>query len=272
MTRTSNQLDMERRQRVAAERLAAAQAIVLALTVVCLVAAAMWLSRAVGERDQAGQKADDATRAALSLADKVAVACRDDSADGRAVRDAGLCSQASHVSSSLGSGKPAAVHGPAGPVGPMGPAGPAGPVGPVGPSGRPGLAGASGSPGLAGAAGSAGPSGPAGRPGVPGPTGLPGPVGPVGPSGGPGGAGPSGAAGQPGPAGPPGPPGPAGPAGRPGPEGLSGRGLTALECHGGQLVAVWSDGTAETITGATVCHAASPSPTPEPISAPTPTP
>ncbi|TMT54739.1 hypothetical protein DMY01_02960 [Cutibacterium avidum] len=268
MTRTSNQLDMERRHRASAERLAAAQAIVLALTVVCLVVSAMWLSRAVGERDRAGQKADDATQAALSLADKVAVACRADSADGKAVRDAGLCSQASHVSSSLASGKPAAVHVPAGPQGPSGPSGPAGSPGRpggVGPSGGPGPAGPSGGPGPVGPTGLPGPAGGVGRPGVPGKTGPTGLPGPAGPSGGPGGVGPSGVAGQPGPAGPPGPPGPAG---RPGPEGLSGRGLTALECHDGRLVAVWTDGTAETIAGATACQ--TPAPAPAPAPAPTP--
>lgn len=182
----TNELETERRQRQSSERLNVWQAAMLALLVVVVAALTGWAGHIQGQRDAAGSQAASNADAAKSLAGRVKAACATSTDEGRSLRQAGLCDEASRVESRV-RGAPAptgqAVPGPAGPVGASGQPGRS----VTGPAGRPGRdatgkAGAAGRPGkdATGAAGKdatgqagadstvPGPKGDKGDPGQPG--------------------------------------------------------------------------------------------------------
>lgn len=245
----TNELETERRQRQSSERLNVWQAAMLALLVVVVAALTGWAGHIQGQRDAAGSQAASNADAAKSLAGRVKAACATSTDEGRSLRQAGLCDEASRVESRV-RGAPAptgqAVPGPAGPVGASGQPGRS----VTGPAGRPGRdatgkAGAAGRPGkdATGAAGKDA-TGQAGADST-----VPGPKGDKGDPGQPG----RDATGAP---------------GKDGADGKDGRGLASLTCDDGHLVATFTDGTTSTVTGATVC--ATPDPSPIPTATPTP--
>ena len=245
----TNELETERRQRQSSERLNVWQAAMLALLVIVVAALTGWAGHIQGQRDAAGSQAASNADAAKSLAGRVKAACATSTDEGRSLRQAGLCDEASRVESRV-RGAPAptgqAVPGPAGPVGASGQPGRS----VTGPAGRPGRdatgkAGAAGRPGkdATGAAGKDA-TGQAGADST-----VPGPKGDKGDPGQPG----RDATGAP---------------GKHGADGNDGRGLASLACDDGHLVATFTDGTTSTVTGATVC--ATPDPSPIPTATPTP--
>lgn len=245
----TNELETERRQRRSSERLNVWQAAMLALLVVVVAALTGWAGHIQGQRDAAGSQAASNADAAKSLAGRVKAACATSTDEGRSLRQAGLCDEASRVESRVRDA-PAPTAGAPGPAGPMGPAGP------VGASGQPGrsVTGPAGRPGRD----ATGKAGAAGRPGKDA-TGTPGK------DGAPGQAGADSTV--------PGPKGDKGDPGQPGRDatgerGPAGRGLASLACDGGHLVATFTDGTTSTVGGATVC--ATPDPSPIPTATPTP--
>ena len=187
----TNELETERRQRRSSERLNVWQAVMLALLVIVVAALTGWAGHIQGQRDAAGSQAASNADAAKSLAGRVKAACATTTDEGRSLRQAGLCDEASRVES-RGRDAPAPTAGAPGPAGPIGPAGrPGSPGQPgrsvTGPAGRPGRdatgkAGAAGRPGkdATGAAGKdatgqagadstvPGPKGDKGDPGQPG--------------------------------------------------------------------------------------------------------
>lgn len=250
----TNELETERRQRQSSERLNVWQAAMLALLVVVVAALTGWAGHIQGQRDAAGSQAASNADAAKSLAGRVKAACATTTDEGRSLRQAGLCDEASRVESRVRDA-PAPTAGAPGPAGPIGPAGKPGSPGQpgrsvTGPAGRPGRdatgkAGAAGRPGkdATGAAGKDA-TGQAGADST-----VPGPKGDKGDPGQPG----RDATGAP---------------GKDGADGKDGRGLVSLACQGGRLVATFTDGTASTVAGATVC--ATPDPSPIPTTTPTP--
>ncbi|MEH1508414.1 collagen-like protein [Cutibacterium avidum] len=245
----TNELETERRQRQSSERLNVWQAAMLALLVIVVAALTGWAGHIQGQRDAAGSQAASNADAAKSLAGRVKAACATSTDEGRSLRQAGLCDEASRVESRV-RGAPAptgqAVPGPAGPVGASGQPGRS----VTGPAGRPGRdatgkAGAAGRPGkdATGAAGKDA-TGQAGADST-----VPGPKGDKGDPGQPG----RDATGAP---------------GKDGADGKDGRGLASLACDDGHLVATFTDDTTSTVTGATVC--ATPDPSPIPTATPTP--
>lgn len=187
----TNELETERRQRRSSERLNVWQAVMLALLVIVVAALTGWAGHIQGQRDAAGSQAASNADAAKSLAGRVKAACATTTDEGRSLRQAGLCDEASRVESRVRDA-PAPTAGAPGPAGPIGPAGrPGSPGQPgrsvTGPAGRPGRdatgkAGAAGRPGkdATGAAGKdatgqagadstvPGPKGDKGDPGQPG--------------------------------------------------------------------------------------------------------
>lgn len=187
----TNELETERRQRQSSERLNVWQAAMLALLVIVVAALTGWAGHIQGQRDAAGSQAASNADAAKSLAGRVKAACATSTDEGRSLRQAGLCDEASRVESRVRDA-PAPTAGAPGPAGPIGPAGrPGSPGQPgrsvTGPAGRPGRdatgkAGAAGRPGkdATGAAGKdatgqagadstvPGPKGDKGDPGQPG--------------------------------------------------------------------------------------------------------
>lgn len=187
----TNELETERRQRRSSERLNVWQAVMLALLVIVVAALTGWAGHIQGQRDAAGSQAASNADAAKSLAGRVKAACATTTDEGRSLRQAGLCDEASRVESQVRDA-PAPTAGAPGPAGPIGPAGrPGSPGQPgrsvTGPAGRPGRdatgkAGAAGRPGkdATGAAGKdatgqagadstvPGPKGDKGDPGQPG--------------------------------------------------------------------------------------------------------
>lgn len=163
----------------------------LALLVIVVAALTGWAGHIQGQRDAAGSQAASNADAAKSLAGRVKAACATTTDEGRSLRQAGLCDEASRVESRVRDA-PAPTAGAPGPAGPIGPAGrPGSPGQPgrsvTGPAGRPGRdatgkAGAAGRPGkdATGAAGKdatgqagadstvPGPKGDKGDPGQPG--------------------------------------------------------------------------------------------------------
>ncbi|MEH1512145.1 collagen-like protein [Cutibacterium avidum] len=243
MQPTKNELETERQQRRSSERLSAWQAVMLAVLMIAVAALTGWAGHMQGQRDAAGSQAASNAAAAKSLAGRVKAACATSTDEGRSLRQAGLCDEASRVESRVRDA-PAptgqAVPGPAGPVGASGQPGRS----VTGPAGRPGRdatgkAGAAGRPGkdATGAAGKDA-TGQAGADST-----VPGPKGDKGDPGRPG----RDATGERGPA---------------------GRGIVSLACDDGHLVATFTDGTTSTVAGATVC--ATPDPSPIPTATPTP--
>ena len=250
MQPTKNELETERQQRRSSERLSAWQAVMLAVLMIAVAALTGWAGHMQGQRDAAGSQAASNADAAKSLAGRVKAACATTTDEGRSLRQAGLCDEASRVESRV-RGAPAptgqAVPGPAGPVGASGQPGRS----VTGPAGRPGRD----ATGKAGAAGRPGKdaTGTPGKDGAPGQAGadstVPGPKGDKGDPGRPG----RDATGAP---------------GKDGADGKAGRSLASLACDGGHLVATFTDGTTSTVAGATVCT--TPEPTPIPTATPTP--
>lgn len=264
----TNELETERRQRRSSERLNVWQAAMLALLVIMVAALTGWAGHIQGQRDAAGSQAASNADAAKSLAGRVKAACATSTDEGRSLRQAGLCDEASRVESRVRDA-PAPTAGAPGPAGPMGPAGRPGKdaTGERGPAGRPGHD-ATGKTGAAGRPGKDA-TGVPGRDGQPGKdaTGAPGrdATGAPGKDGAdstvPGPKGDKGDPGQPG-------RDATGAPGKDGADGKDGRGLVSLACQGGRLVATFTDGTASTVAGATVC--ATPNPSPIPTATPTP--
>lgn len=267
----TNELETERRQRRSSERLNVWQAVMLALLVIVVAALTGWAGHIQGQRDAAGSQAASNADAAKSLAGRVKAACATTTDEGRSLRQAGLCDEASRVESRVRDA-PAPTAGAPGPAGPIGPAGRPGSPGQDGRQGRGGRPGrdATGAPGLPGRDGQPGKdaTGAPGKDGAPGPKGDPGDDGANGDNGQPGKDGPAGAPGGDGQAGPAGPAGAPGHDGKDGADGKDGRGLASLACQGGHLVATFTDGTTSTVAGATVC--ATPGPSPIPTATPTP--
>lgn len=255
----TNELETERRQRQSSERLNVWQAAMLALLVVVVAALTGWAGHIQGQRDAAGSQAASNADAAKSLAGRVKAACATSTDEGRSLRQAGLCDEASRVESRVRDA-------------PAPTAGAPGPAGPIGPAGRPGSPGRDGQQGRGGRPGrdATGAPGRDGQPGkdATGAPGLKGDPGNDGANGNDGQPGKDGAPGAPGDDGQAGPAGPAGPAGAPGHDGKDGRSLASLACDGGHLVATLTDGTTSTVAGATVC--ATPEPSPTPTATPTP--
>lgn len=245
----TNELETERRQRQSSERLNVWQAAMLALLVIVVAALTGWAGHIQGQRDAAGSQAASNADAAKSLAGRVKAACATSTDEGRSLRQAGLCDEASRVESRVRDA-PAPTAGAPGPAGPIGPAGKPGSPGQpgrsvTGPAGRPGRD----ATGKAGAAGRPGKdaTGAPGKDGAPGQDGADSTV--------------------------PGPKGDKGDPGQPGRDatgerGPAGRGLASLACDGGRLVATFTDGTTSTVAGATVC--ATPDPSSTSTAAPTP--
>lgn len=252
----TNELETERRQRQSSERLNVWQAAMLALLVIVVAALTGWAGHIQGQRDAAGSQAASNADAAKSLAGRVKAACATSTDEGRSLRQAGLCDEASRIESRVRDA-------------PAPTAGAPGPAGPIGPAGRPGSPGRDGQQGRGGRPGRDATGAP-GRDGQPGKdaTGAPGKDGANGNDGQPGKDGPAGAPGDDGQAGPAGPAGVPGHDGKDGADGKDGRGLASLACDDGHLVATFTDGTTSTVTGATVC--ATPDPSPIPTATPTP--
>lgn len=263
MPQMKNELETERRQRRSSERLNVWQAAMLAVLIIAVAALTGWAGHIQGQRDAAGSQAASNADAAKSLAGRVKAACATSTDEGRSLRQAGLCDEASRVESRVRDA-PAPTAGAPGPAGPIGPAGRPGSPGQDGRS----VTGSAGRPGRD----ATGKAGAAGRPGKDA-TGVPGRDGQPGKD----------ATGEPGKDGVdgkdgadstvPGPKGDKGDPGQPGRDatgapGKDGRGLASLACRGGRLVATFTDGTTSTVTGATVC--ATPDPSPTPTATPTP--
>lgn len=159
----TNELETERRQRRSSERLNVWQAAMLALLVIVVAALTGWAGHIQGQRDAAGSQAASNADAAKSLAGRVKAACATSTDEGRSLRQAGLCDEASRVESRVRDA-------------PAPTAGAPGPAGPIGPAGRPGRDAtgapgkdATGAPGRAGADSTVpGPKGDKGDPGQPG--------------------------------------------------------------------------------------------------------
>lgn len=244
----TNELETERRQRQSSERLNVWQAAMLALLVIVVAALTGWAGHIQGQRDAAGSQAASNADAAKSLAGRVKAACATSTDEGRSLRQAGLCDEASRIESRVRDA-PAPTAGAPGPAGPIGPAGRPGrdATGKAGAAGRPGKD-ATGQPGrdATGAPGQPGRDA-TGQPGAD--STVPGPKGDKGDPGRPG----RDATGAP---------------GKDGADGRAGRSLASLACDGGHLVATFTDGTTSTVAGATVCT--TPEPTPIPTATPTP--
>lgn len=245
----TNELETERRQRRSSERLNVWQAVLLALLVIVVAALTGWAGHIQGQRDAAGSQAASNADAAKSLAGRVKAACATSTDEGRSLRQAGLCDEASRVESRVRDA-PAPTAGAPGPAGPMGPAGPVGASGQpgrsvTGPAGRPGRdatgkAGAAGRPGKD-ATGQPGRDA-TGAPGQPGrdATGQPGADSTV-----------------------PGPKGDKGDPGQPGKDatgerGPAGRGIVSIACDSdGNLRVRWTDSApgdpGDIVSGATAC-------------------
>ena len=253
----TNELETERRQRQSSERLNVWQAAMLALLVIVVAALTGWAGHIQGQRDAAGSQAASNADAAKSLAGRVKAACATSTDEGRSLRQAGLCDEASRVESRVRDA-PAPTAGAPGPAGPIGPAGKPGSPGQpgrsvTGPAGRPGRdatgkAGAAGRPGkdATGAAGKDA-TGQAGADST-----VPGPKGDKG---------------DPGQAGAdstvPGPKGDKGDPGQPGRDatgerGPAGRGIVSIACDSdGNLRVRWTDSApgdpGDIVSGATAC-------------------
>lgn len=155
----TNELETERRQRQSSERLNVWQAVLLALLVIVVAALTGWAGHIQGQRDAAGSQAASNADAAKSLAGRVKAACATSTDEGRSLRQAGLCDEASRIESRVRDA-PAPTAGAPGPAGPIGPAGRPGrdATGKAGAAGRPGKD-ATGQPGRD----ATGERGPAGR-------------------------------------------------------------------------------------------------------------
>lgn len=249
----TNELETERRQRRSSERLNVWQAAMLALLVIVVAALTGWAGHIQGQRDAAGSQAASNADAAKSLAGRVKAACATGTDEGRSLRQAGLCDEASRVESRVRDA-PAPTAGAPGPAGPIGPAGRPGSPGQdgrsvTGPAGRPGRD----ATGKAGAAGRPGKD----ATGVPGRDGQPG----------------KDATGEPGKDGVdgkdgadstvPGPKGDKGDPGQPGRDatgerGPAGRGIVSIACDSdGNLRVRWTDSApgdpGDIVSGATAC-------------------
>lgn len=228
----TNELETERRQRQSSERLNVWQAIMLALLVIVVAALTGWAGHIQGQRDAAGSQAASNADAAKSLAGRVKAACATSTDEGRSLRQAGLCDEASRVESRVRDA-PAPTAGAPGPAGPIGPAGRPGrdATGKAGAAGRPGKD-ATGQPGRDAT----------GAPGQPGrdATGQPGADSTV-----------------------PGPKGDKGDPGQPGKDatgerGPAGRGIVSIACDSdGNLRVRWTDSApgdpGDIVSGATAC-------------------
>lgn len=228
----TNELETERRQRQSSERLNVWQAAMLALLVVVVAALTGWAGHIQGQRDAAGSQAASNADAAKSLAGRVKAACATSTDEGRSLRQAGLCDEASRVESRVRDA-PAPTAGAPGPAGPIGPAGRPGrdATGKAGAAGRPGKD-ATGQPGRDAT----------GAPGQPGrdATGQPGADSTV-----------------------PGPKGDKGDPGQPGKDatgerGPAGRGIVSIACDSdGNLRVRWTDSApgdpGDIVSGATAC-------------------
>lgn len=228
----TNELETERRQRQSSERLNVWQAAMLALLVVVVAALTGWAGHIQGQRDAAGSQAASNADAAKSLAGRVKAACATSTDEGRSLRQAGLCDEASRVESRVRDA-------------PAPTAGAPGPAGPIGPAGRPGRD----ATGKAGAAGRPGKDA-TGQPGRDA-TGAPGQPG-------------RDATGQPGAdSTAPGPKGDKGDPGQPGKDatgerGPAGRGIVSIACDSdGNLRVRWTDSApgdpGDIVSGATAC-------------------
>lgn len=228
----TNELETERRQRQSSERLNVWQAVLLALLVIVVAALAGWAGHIQGQRDAAGSQAASNADAAKSLAGRVKAACATSTDEGRSLRQAGLCDEASRIESRVRDA-PAPTAGAPGPAGPIGPAGRPGrdATGKAGAAGRPGKD-ATGQPGRDAT----------GAPGQPGrdATGQPGADSTV-----------------------PGPKGDKGDPGQPGKDatgerGPAGRGIVSIACDSdGNLRVRWTDSApgdpGDIVSGATAC-------------------
>lgn len=228
----TNELETERRQRQSSERLNVWQAVLLALLVIVVAALTGWAGHIQGQRDAAGSQAASNADAAKSLAGRVKAACATSTDEGRSLRQAGLCDEASRIESRVRDA-PAPTAGAPGPAGPIGPAGRPGrdATGKAGAAGRPGKD-ATGQPGRDAT----------GAPGQPGrdATGQPGADSTV-----------------------PGPKGDKGDPGQPGKDatgerGPAGRGIVSIACDSdGNLRVRWTDSApgdpGDIVSGATAC-------------------
>nr|DAL65377.1 MAG TPA_asm: nucleoid-associated protein [Caudoviricetes sp.] len=228
----TNELETERRQRRSSERLNVWQAVLLALLVIVVAALTGWAGHIQGQRDAAGSQAASNADAAKSLAGRVKAACATSTDEGRSLRQAGLCDEASRIESRVRDA-PAPTAGAPGPAGPIGPAGRPGrdATGKAGAAGRPGKD-ATGQPGRDAT----------GAPGQPGrdATGQPGADSTV-----------------------PGPKGDKGDPGQPGKDatgerGPAGRGIVSIACDSdGNLRVRWTDSApgdpGDIVSGATAC-------------------
>jgi len=228
----TNELETERRQRQSSERLNVWQAVLLALLVIVVAALTGWAGHIQGQRDAAGSQAASNADAAKSLAGRVKAACATSTDEGRSLRQAGLCDEASRIESRVRDA-PAPTAGAPGPAGPIGPAGRPGrdATGKAGAAGRPGKD-ATGQPGRDAT----------GAPGQPGrdATGQPGADSTV-----------------------PGPKGDKGDPGQPGKDatgerGPAGRGIVSIACDSdGNLRVIWTDSApgdpGDIVSGATAC-------------------
>ncbi|ERF55530.1 hypothetical protein H641_08160 [Cutibacterium granulosum DSM 20700] len=95
----TNELETERRQRQSSERLNVWQAVMLALLVIVVAALTGWAGHIQGQRDAAGSQAASNADAAKTLAGRVKAACATSTDEGRSLRQAGLCDEASRVES-----------------------------------------------------------------------------------------------------------------------------------------------------------------------------
>ena len=228
----THELETERRQRRSSERLNVWQAVLLALLVIVVAALTGWAGHIQGQRDAAGSQAASNADAAKSLAGRVKAACATSTDEGRSLRQAGLCDEASRIESRVRDA-PAPTAGAPGPAGPIGPAGRPGrdATGKAGAAGRPGKD-ATGQPGRDAT----------GAPGQPGrdATGQPGADSTV-----------------------PGPKGDKGDPGQPGKDatgerGPAGRGIVSIACDSdGNLRVRWTDSApgdpGDIVSGATAC-------------------
>ena len=208
------------------------QAVLLALLVIVVAALTGWAGHIQGQRDAAGSQAASNADAAKSLAGRVKAACATSTDEGRSLRQAGLCDEASRIESRVRDA-PAPTAGAPGPAGPIGPAGRPGrdATGKAGAAGRPGKD-ATGQPGRDAT----------GAPGQPGrdATGQPGADSTV-----------------------PGPKGDKGDPGQPGKDatgerGPAGRGIVSIACDSdGNLRVRWTDSApgdpGDIVSGATAC-------------------
>lgn len=75
------------------------QAVMLALLVIVVAALTGWAGHIQGQRDAAGSQAASNADAAKTLAGRVKAACATSTDEGRSLRQAGLCDEASRVES-----------------------------------------------------------------------------------------------------------------------------------------------------------------------------